>query len=313
MLRYAAWRLVSAVPTLFAVLTIVFFAIRLVPGDPAIAILGDQATAASIAALREKLGLDRPVLEQYFGYLLGAVQGDLGRSLVSSRSVLSEVWAVLPYTLDLTIGAIVIGVLIGVPVGVMSAVRRNAWLDYVTRIVSLLGLSFPGFFVAILLLLVFSIQLGWFPVISEGDLGDPLDRLRHLALPALSAGLVMAAFVTRATRSAMLETLGEDYVRTAIAKGMPRWIVVGRHAVRNALIPVVTVIGLYLGLLIGNSVLIEIVFNRPGLGKLIVGALTQRDYGLLQGLMVVYSFMVIMVNLLTDLTYGLMDPRVRLQ
>ena len=202
---------------------------------------------------------------------------------------------------------------IGVPLGVWSALHRNALVDYVTRVVSLLGLSFPAFVMAIMLLLVFAIQLHWLPVISSGGDGSLGDRALHLVLPATNLGIIMAAYITRVTRSSMLEVLGEDYIRTARAKGVPSAAVVWRHCLRNALIPVITVVGLYLGILIGNSVLTEIVFNRPGLGKLIVGALTQRDYTMLQGLMVVYTFVIVVVNLLTDLTYGFIDPRVKYQ
>ena len=313
MLLYTVRRLLSAVPTLLAVLTAIFFIIRIVPGDPAIAILGSSASAAAIEALRERLGLNEPLYVQYVGFLLGALRGDLGLSLVSGKPVWEHLRNVLPYTIDLTIASIIIGVVLGIPLGIVSALHRNSYADYVTRVMSLLGLSFPAFFTAILLILAFSIGLGWFPVISEGDLKDPLDRLHNLALPALSLGLLMVAYVTRATRSSMLEVLGEDYIRTARAKGLPERVIILYHALRNALIPIITVIGLYLGILVGNSVLTEIVFSRPGLGKLIVGALEERDYNTLQGLMVVYAFFIIITNLITDLTYGLSDPRVKYQ
>lgn len=313
MIAFVLTRLILAVPTLLAVVTVVFFVIRVVPGDPAVAILGDSATAAAIEGLRERMGLNEPLHIQYINFVLGLFQGDLGASIRTGQPVLQQILRVLPYTLDLTIASVLLGVLIGIPAGMLAAIRRNRMADYITRIVSLLGLSFPVFFMAILLILLFSIQLGWFPVISEGNLSDPLDRLRHLTLPAVAGSLGVAAFVTRATRSALLETLGEDFVRTARAKGLPGNIILIRHAFRNALIPVVTVVGLYFGLVIGNSVLIELVFNRPGLGKLIVEALTQRDYTLLQGLIITYSFFIILANMITDLTYGLMDPRVKHQ
>jgi ABC-type dipeptide/oligopeptide/nickel transport system permease component len=311
MLRYTVTRLLTSIPTLIAVLTVIFVIIRIVPGDPAIAILGDSATAESIEALRQRLGLHDSLFKQYFDFLFGALQGDLGESLVSGKSIWIEVWDVLPYTIDLTVSAIVIGVVFGIPFGVVSAVYRNGPVDYIARIGSLLGLSFPAFYTAILLMLIFSIELAWFPVISAGDLSDPVDRLHNLTLPAFSLGLIMVAYVTRATRSSMLEVLDEDYVRTAKAKGLPANVVIYRHALRNALIPIITVIGLYLGLLIGNSVLTEIVFNRPGLGKMIVGALEQRDYTMLQGVMVIYAFFIVLTNLVTDLSYGLSDPRVK--
>ncbi|MEQ9811869.1 MAG: ABC transporter permease [Azospirillaceae bacterium] len=313
MLGFVLKRLALAVPTLLAVVTVVFFVIRVVPGDPAIAMLGDSATESALTALRERMGLNEPLLIQYLNFIAGLVQGDLGLSIRTGQPVLDQILRVLPYTLDLTIASVLIGVVFGIPAGLLAAVRRNRWADYITRMVSLLGLSFPVFFLAILLIMLFSIQFSWFPVISEGDLSDPIDRLHHLFLPALAGSLGVAAFVTRATRSSVLETLGEDFVRTARAKGLPGRVVLLRHAFRNALIPVVTVIGLYLGLVIGNSVLIEIVFNRPGLGKLIVESLTQRDYAMLQGLIITYSFFIVLANLITDLTYGLMDPRVKHQ
>ena len=310
MIRFVAVRLALSVPTLLLVLTVVFVLVRIVPGDPALVVLGDQASQEAIAALRVRLGLDRPLMEQYFAFIVNAVQGDWGTSLVTGQPVLSEVAAVLPYTIDLTLASILVGVVLGVPCGIWAALRRNSLVDYATRVLSLIGLSFPSFVSGILLLLVFAIQLPWFPVINAGGLGDPVVRLRNLVLPSACLGLIMAGYVTRVTRSAMLEVLSEDYIRTARAKGMPRRVIIWQHALRNALIPVITVVGLYLGILIGNSVLVEIVFARPGLGKLIVGALNQRDYTMLQGLMVVYAFVIVLVNLVTDLTYSLVDPRV---
>lgn len=311
MTSFVLKRLGFAVITLFAVLTIVFFIVRILPGDPALVILGDQASMAAIEALRERLGLNEPLIVQYVTFLKDVLTGDWGVSMVSGRPVIEEILKVLPSTLELTVVALIIGALIGIPLGVWSAIRRNTLPDYVTRLASLLGLSFPAFVSAILLLLVFSIQLDWFPVISSGQ-GDTLSaRLRDLALPAINLGIIMAAYITRVARSSMLEVLNQDYVRTAHAKGIGFRSIIWRHCLRNALIPVVTVIGLYLGILIGNSVLTEIVFNRPGLGKLIVGALNQRDYTMLQGMMVIYTLIVVLVNLVTDLTYGLIDPRIK--
>ena len=304
-------RLGFAVFTLFAVLTLVFFIVRVLPGDPAMVILGDQASMAAIEALRARLGLDQPLYIQYVTFLQGVFTGDWGVSMVTGRPVIAEILNVLPATIELTVVSLILGAVIGIPLGIWAAINRNKLPDYVTRLGSLLGLSFPAFVSAILLLLVFAIQLRWFPVISSGQ-GETLGaRIRDLTLPAVNLGLIMAAYITRVTRSSMLEVLGQDFVRTARAKGVPWPVIVWRHCLRNALIPVVTVVGLYLGILIGNSVLTEIVFNRPGLGKLIVGALNQRDYTMLQGMMVIYTLIVVSVNLLTDLSYGLIDPRVK--
>ncbi len=311
MIFYVLRRLLAAIPTLWAVLTLVFLLVRIVPGDPAIAILGDRATPDAVAALQAKLGLDRPVWEQYLAFMAQSARGDFGVSMVTNRPILTDVGAVIPHTIDLTLAAMLIGVLVGVPAGVYAALHRNRWVDVTARMLSLVGLSFPVFVSGIFLLLAFALHWRIFPVIGNANLSDPMDRFMKLVLPAVTLGLVMAAYITRVTRSAMLSVLSEDYMRTARAKGVPWARVVWRHGLRNAGLPVVTVVGLYVGILIGNSVLTEIVFNRPGLGKIIVGALNQRDYTMLQGLMVIYCFLIVVVNLITDLTYGLIDPRVK--
>ena len=311
MISFLIRRLGFALITLFAVLTLVFLLVRIVPGDPAQVILGDQASREAIEALRGRLGLDRPVSEQYVTFLAGALRGDWGVSMVTGRPVIEEVMKVLPWTIELTVVSLLFGCAIGIPLGVWAATNRNRFIDYAARIGSLIGLSFPPFVSAILLLLGFAILLPWFPVISARS-GSATAWFQSITLPAINLGLITAAYITRVTRSAMLEVLSEDYVRTARAKGVPWRAVVWRHALRNALIPVITVVGLYLGILIGNSVLTEIVFSRPGLGKLIVGALNQRDYTMLQGMMVIYTLVVVLVNLATDLAYGVADPRVKL-
>lgn len=311
MLPFIAKRLGFAAVTLLCVLTLVFLMVRILPGDPVLVILGDQASPASVLALRERLGLDQPLLVQYWDFLLQALQGNLGNSMVTGRPVSEEILNVLPYTMELTIGALILGVLLGVPAGVWAAVKRNRIPDYLLRFISLLGLSLPAFVAAIILLMLFAIKLKWFPVISAGTGDTLLDRLRQMALPTLALALIMMAYITRVTRSAMLEVLNQDFVRMARAKGASQFVVIWKHALGNCLIPITTVVGLYLGILIGNSVLTEIVFSRPGLGKLILTALTQRDYTLLQGMIVIYTLMVVIVNLLTDLTYGFLDPRVQ--
>ncbi len=311
MIAYALKRLGFAVVTLFLVLTCVFILVRVIPGDPAQVIVGEHASQTAIEAVRERLGLDRPIPVQYAAFLGEVLHGDLGSSMITHRPVMDEIASVLPYTAELTVASLALGLLLGVPAGVLAAVRRNHIPDYVMRFLSLLGLSAPAFVTAIVLMIVFAIRLRWFPVISAGGGADLLDHMRNMALPTLSLGLIMMAYITRVTRSAMLEVLNQDFVRTARAKGAPGRVVIWRHALGNCLIPITTVVGLYLGILIGNSVLTEIVFNRPGLGKLILNALTQRDYTLLQGLIVVYTLLVVLVNLITDLTYGFLDPRVQ--
>jgi glutathione transport system permease protein len=312
MTAFLVRRLVLSLFTGFAVLSLVFFVVRIVPGDPAQVILGDLANQQAIDAIRSRLGLNQPIAVQYVDFLCGALSGDWGTSMVTGRPVIEEVMKVLPWTIELTVVSLLLGTALGLPLGVWSAVNRNRTPDYVTRIVSLFGLSFPPFVLAVILLLLFSIMFPIFPVISA-QTGSVLAWFRSMTLPALNLGLIMAAYITRVTRSAMLEVLAEDYVRTARAKGVPWRVVVWRHALRNAMLPVITIVGLYLGILIGNSVMTEIVFSRPGLGKLIVGALNQRDYTMLQGMMVIYTFIVVGVNVLTDIAYGLADPRVKLQ
>lgn len=311
MIFYVIRRLLAAVPTLLAVLSLVFVIVRIVPGDPAIAILGDQATPAAVAALDHKLGVDKPLWQQYVDFVGQSLSGDFGHSMITGRPIVTEVAAVLPYTVDLTVASLLLGCVIGVPLGVWAALHRNRPIDYAARLLSLLGLSFPVFVSGIYMLLLFALHWHVFPVIGSANMDDPLDRLDKLVLPATTLGIVMSAYITRVTRSAMLAVLGEDYIRTARAKGVPWRRVVWHHALRNAAMPVVTVVGLYIGILIGNSVLTEIVFNRPGLGSIIVAALNNRDYTMLQGLMVIYCFLIVVVNLVTDLTYGLIDPRVK--
>lgn len=310
MYNYIAKRLFFAVFSLIGVLTLIFFIVRVLPGDPALVILGDLASEASLAAVRKQLGLDQSLAVQYWSFMRGALTGDLGRSMLNDRPVLDLISSVLPYTLILTASALVTGCIVGIPLGVWAALRRNRMPDYVTRMLSLLGVSFPSFVSAILLLLAFAIQIRIFPVVGSSATTF-WGQVQALVLPTISLGLIMVAYITRVTRSAMLEVLREDYVRTAVAKGMSASTVIWRHAFRNALMPVITVVGLYLGVLMGNSVLTEIVFNRPGLGKLIVSAVVQRDYTLLQGVMVVYTMLFILVNLVTDLVYGVVDPRVQ--
>lgn len=288
-----------------------FVLVRIVPGDAALAVLGDAASEQALQAFRERLGLDEPLLQQYVSFLREIASGSLGTSMISGEPVLDSVARALPFTLELALSGIIIGATVGIPLGVWAALKRNTWIDGVLRIISLLGLSFPSFLMAILLILWLAIWAGLFPVISNPD-GGLVDRLYSLFLPALSLGLIMVAYVMRTTRASMIEILGNDYVRTAKAKGVPRTKIISQHAMKNAMIPIITVVGLYLGSLIGNAVLVEIVFNRPGLGKLIVLSLNQRDYATLQGLMIVFATLVVVINVLTDITYGFFDPRVKL-
>jgi ABC-type dipeptide/oligopeptide/nickel transport system permease component len=312
MAKYVLKRLLLSIPVFLGVVTIVFFVVRVIPGDPATAALGDYASKEAVEALRERMGLDAPLPVQYVRFLAGLARGDLGVSLITGASIREQIVHALPYTIELTVVAILIGTLLGVPIGVHAATRRNQWADYVGRVLSLTGLSVPAFYLGILLILLFAIQLQWLPAVGGGGgQEDPAETARHLALPALTLGLVMTASVARLTRSAMLNVLGQDYVRTARAKGLRERVVRLRHALRSALIPIVSITGIWAVSLIGDSVTVEVVFARPGLGKMMVGAILQRDYTALQSIMVVYTAFVVAINLATDLVYGWVDPRIR--
>ncbi len=311
MTMFIVRRALAALVIIWAVATIVFFTMRVVPADPAEVVLGDQASAESLAAFRRLAGLDRPLLVQYQEFVGGLVRGDLGKSLVTGQPIAQQIAAVFPYTLSLALGSLIIGAMVGVPIGVLTAVRRNTWIDFSGRIFALLGFSFPSFYLGVVLLMVFSVWLGWFPIIHTVRGTSLSENLQKLILPSLSLGLVQAAYVTRLTRSTMLEALNQDYIRTARAKGVQPWKVHFVHALRNVLIPVVTAIGLYTGTILGGAILTETVFNRPGLGKLLIGAIAQRDYNLIQSGLIVFAIMIMLVNLLVDLSYGLLDPRVK--
>ncbi len=311
MLRYVVTRLLLAVPIFLGVVTIVFLIVRVLPGDPASVALGDYASREAVEALRQRLGLDKPILVQYGDYLAGLARGDLGRSLITGIPVREQVAHNLPYTLQLTLLALVIGTLTGIPIGVFTALTRNRLPDALGRVLSLLGLSIPAYYLGILLILLFAIQLRLLPAVGAGDLGSVGDTLRHLVLPACTLGLVMAAAVARFTRSTVLNTLTQDFVRTARAKGLPLVSVVAKHTLRAALIPIVSLAGLWSIGLIGDSVTTEIIFARPGLGSLMVGAMLQRDYTALQSIMAVFTAFVVVINLTTDVLYGFVDPRIR--
>ncbi|HEV2439977.1 MAG TPA: ABC transporter permease [bacterium] len=310
MLRYLAGRLLFAIPIFLGVVTIVFVIVRVLPGDPASVALGDYASRDAVEALRHRLGLDRPLVVQYADYLAGLARGDLGQSLVNGTPVRNEVAHSLPFTLQLTLLALVLGIALGIPGGVVSALTRNRAPDGLTRVLSLIGLSVPAYYLGILLILLFAIELRVLPAIGAGTLWTA-DSVRYLILPAGTLGLVMAAAVVRFTRSTVLNTLGQDFVRTARAKGLRRPVVVAKHTLRAALIPIISLAGVWSIGLIGDSVTTEIVFARPGLGSLMVGAMLQRDYTSLQSVMVVYTAFVIVINLASDLLYGVVDPRVR--
>lgn len=311
MFQFIIKRLLTAVITLIGVLAIVFVVIRIVPGDPVRAMLGPSANSESVAAMRENLGLDRPIVSQFWTMATQAARGDFGQSLLTRRSVSSEIVRQFPYTFQLALASVVIAFVVGVAFGILSAVNKDRFIDHATRVLGLIGISIPVFYLGLLALLLFSVRLEWFPLVGGGTSGNPASVLHHLALPALTLGLVTSAVIMRMTRSCILEVLGEDYVRTARSKGLNGRVVLIRHGLRNALIPIITLIGLSLGQLMGGAVLTETVFSRPGLGQLLLGAIVSRDYPVLQGAVLVFAIAVVLANLLVDLSYGALDPRIR--
>jgi len=302
--------MIFVLPTLWAVVTFVFFLIRIVPGGPAVAALGSYATEESIRQLEKQMGLDKPILVQYGIFLKDLCRGDLGKSLITNKPISEEIARGLPYTLDLAVGGMIIGILFGIPTGILTALKRKRSADYIGRILSLVGISMPEFYLGILLMYFLAIKLPFFPVLGGGDFGNLGSRLYHLFLPALTLGIIMTAFISRMVRSSMLNVLNEDYVRTAKAKGLHERTVIYKHALRNALIPTVTVIGIYMSILMGGSVLTEIIFSRPGLGKMMVFAVKDRDYIALQSVIIIFSAFVFLFNLITDLLYSIIDPRI---
>jgi peptide/nickel transport system permease protein len=304
-------RVLATLPTLLGVVVVVFLTVHLIPGDPVRALLGDQATAEQIARTNRDLGLDRPLVVQFFDYLGRLVQGDLGVSIASRQSVAEQIAARLPATATLAAAGVILSVVIGVPLGILGATLRGGVADFVTLVVSTVGVAAPSFWIALLLSSAFAINLGWLPAIGAGEPGDLGSILSALVLPAAALGLSGMALVARMTRSSMLDVLGEDYVRTARAKGLGERVVIYKHALRNAAIPIVTVIGLNFGHLLGGTIVIETVFARPGLGKLLLDAILGRDYPVVQGVTLVIAVTFVLVNLCTDLTYAMFDPRLK--
>jgi ABC-type dipeptide/oligopeptide/nickel transport system permease component len=302
-LTYAVRRLLAAIPTLFGVTVAVFMFVHLLPGDPARLMAGQDATPEAVALVRHALGLDKPLLVQYAIYLGGLVRGNLGVSNRDSVPVAVHVAQALGPTMRLTLAAMALAIALGLVAGILAAVRHNRPLDFITTSASMLGISLPSFVLGLALIWIFAVDLRWFP--TGGDRGAA-----SLVLPAVTLGLGAAALIARLTRSEMLEVLGQDYIRTARAKGQVPAVVVYRHALRNALIPVVTVIGLQFGFLLSGAVIVETVFAWPGIGRLLIDAIAFRDYPVIQGVVLVFSLEFVAVNLLTDLLYAGIDPRI---
>jgi peptide/nickel transport system permease protein len=310
--KYVAKRIIQVIPTLFFVILTAFLLMKLIPGDPAMILLGPQARAEDIARFRQQLGLDRPLPVQFLIYLKRVLTGDLGTSLVYRQSVLSLILERLPVTVTLSLCALVIAVSIGIPAGVMAAMKHNSFIDLLVTILALMGLSIPIFWFGMMLIIVFSLELGWLPAVGLGDPTKGLwDVVSHFILPSLALGILSTGTIARFTRSSMLEVLNQDYIRTAYAKGIRRSLILYRHALRNALVPVITVIGLQLGNLLAGAVLTETVFALPGLGKLMVDGIFRRDYMLVQGEVLFTAILYIFVNLAVDIAYAFINPKIR--
>jgi len=304
MLRYIGERALQTVPVLVGISIVTFLMLHLVPGDPVLLFAGDKPMSeAQAAMIRHELGLDRPLAVQYEEYVGRLLRGDLGRALRSQRPVLDSILEVLPATVQLTLAALAIATAIGLALGVAAALAHRTWLDTAAMGVAILGVSMPVFYSSLLLLLFFSFTLGWLPATGEGGLD-------HLILPATALALVSSAVLARLVRSGMLGVLRQDYIVTARAKGLSRALVVRRHALRNALIPVITMLGLQLGALLGGAVVTETIFSRPGLGRLAVDAILNRDFPLVQGTVLVAAVVYVLVNLLVDIAYAAVDPRI---
>jgi peptide/nickel transport system permease protein len=313
MKAYILRRILAAVPVVFLVTLIAFSVMQLVPGDPAAVIAGSEASEEDIAALRTQLGLDKPFVPRLIDWYGGLARGDLGQSILLQRPVADAIWERIPVTLSLAGYALGLTVLFGVAAGVIAAVNRGGWIDQLCMATALLGVSVPNFWLGIILIYAFSVGLGWFPTGGYVPFAtDPLGWIVSLTLPAVSLALLQMGLLARITRSAMLEVLQQDYVRTARAKGLPPWRVIGKHALRNVVIPVVTVIGIITSNLVSGSVVIETVYSLPGLGRLVIQGIMRRDYPVIQGGLLVTAVAFVMINLIVDLLYSVLDPRIQL-
>jgi glutathione transport system permease protein len=304
MLQYIVKRLAGLVPTLLIVAVLVFMFLHLLPGDPARLAAGPDATPETVALVRKDLGLDLPLHQQFVRYVTGALHGDFGRSIRTKRAVSEEIGSRFMPTFWLTVTSMAWSVVFGLVIGMLSAVWRNRWPDRAGMTLAVSGISFPAFALGMVLMQIFSVQLGWLPTVGA-------DTWRHYILPSITLGAAVAAIMARFTRSSFVDILGDDYIRTARAKGLDESVVVTKHGLRNALIPVVTMMGLQFGFLLGGSIVVEVVFNWPGLGRLLVDAVDMRDYPVIQALVLLFSLEFILINLIVDVLYGLINPTIR--
>ncbi len=312
MIVYLLHRLLAVLPVMAVVVTVVFLLIHLIPGDPASAMLGPDATPVQIQETRRALGLDRPLWEQLLLFYGRVLRGDLGQSYYLDRPVTQALWERAEPTLVLTCSALLVAVMIGVPSGIVAGAYAGSAWDRLLMIVSLLGVCVPGFWLSLNFIYLFAVRLGWLPAGGYVSVfADPMQGLRVMVLPAVSLGFNQSALIARIARACMVEVLAQDYIRTARAKGLPQHVVVAVHAFRNALVPVVTVVGITMAILIGGAVVTEIVFNIPGLGRLVVSAILRRDYPVVQGVVLVTAAAYVLINLAVDVIYAFIDPRIR--
>jgi peptide/nickel transport system permease protein len=314
MINYILRRLLALIPVLLIVSIVVFIIMRLIPGDPVDVMYGTEGVSDETrAAMAHKLGLDQPLPVQYGRWLVRFVMGDWGISFINGQPVFRTIMQKLPATYFLALSSMVVALLLSFPLGIVAAVKRNTGIDYAAMVAALAGISIPSFWMAIMLVLIFSLRLRWFPSIGfVSPFQSPLDSLKHLALPSIALGTALTGTFTRLTRSSLLEVLGEDYVRTARAKGLSERVVILSHALKNAIIPVVTVIGMWFGFQLAGSVVIETIFAWPGVGQLLVQSILSRDYPMVQNVVLIVSMSFVLINLLVDVTYTVIDPRIRL-
>ncbi|GIO07693.1 peptide ABC transporter permease [Brevibacillus reuszeri] len=325
MVTYLIKRLFQMVPVVIGISIIVFFLLHMIPGDPAMVLLGQDASQSEIERLRNLMGLNEPLYVQLFTFLKNVAMGDLGHSIFQNESVLSLITKHLPATLELAFLAMIIALVIAIPLGILSAVKQFSWVDYISMFFAQLGVSIPVFWMGMLLIIGLSVNLGWFPsfgrgepltealwtAITTGNIYDLVQSIRSLFLPALTLGVMSAALITRMVRSTMLEVLKEDYVRTAEAKGVSGFMVIVKHAFRNALIPVITIVGLQFGNLLGGAIVTETVFAWPGIGRLVITAISQRDFPVVQGSVFIIAFLFALTNLIVDILYAVVNPKIQ--
>ncbi len=332
MLNYIIKRLLALIPILIGVAVIVFLIVHLIPGDPAQTMLGERATDAQLEQLRESMGLNDPLYTQFWRYVKDLFRGDLGRSIMSNNPVISELKIRFPATLELSFFAMIFAVFVGVPAGIFAAINQNSWFDNLSMMVALIGVSMPIFWLGLMFIWLFAVELGWFPPSSRisvetvlnpvtnlyvvdsilnGNFNALIDILHHLFLPSVALGTIPMAIIARMTRSSMLEVLRQDFIRTAYAKGLKRKAVIFKHALKNALVPIITVVGLQFGVLLGGAVMTETIFSWPGLGKYLVDAIYARDFPIVQGGILFFAGVFVFVNLIVDLSYATVDPRIQ--